>query len=54
MITEKEKNIIANSCKNADCFGLGRITVSKENIIDAGYNWTDEHELFIFNYKENL
>ena len=48
MITEREKEIIINSCRTADAFGFGRITVSRENIIDEEYEWTKEHELFIF------
>lgn len=51
MITDHEKEILENSCRNADVFGVGRISNAKENIIDAGYTWTHEHEMFVFEWK---
>ena len=52
MITNEEKNIIIKSCESADCFGVGRFSLSRDNVIDEGYIWTNEHEMFLFNYKE--
>ena len=47
-MSTEESEIICNAVQNADCWGAGRITTSREAIEDAGYTWTEEHECFIF------
>lgn len=32
--------------------GEGRLSLAKDYIADAGYEWTDEHELFVFEAGE--
>lgn len=54
MITDHEKEIITRARNTADTFGLSRISVAKDIIIDEGYKWTEEHELFIFNYNGEI
>jgi len=43
-----EAAIICGAVADADCWGAGRLTVAKERIEDAGFVWTDRHELFAF------
>ncbi len=43
-----EAAIICGAVADADCWGAGRLTVAKERIEDAGFVWTDRHELFVF------
>lgn len=52
-MTPNEAAIIRDAIKNADCWGEGRISLAKDYIQDAGYEWTDEHELFVFEVGEN-
>jgi hypothetical protein len=54
MITNEEKDIIIKARNTADTFGLCRLSLAKDNIIDEGYIWTNEHEMFVFNLKDNI
>jgi hypothetical protein len=50
-ISIEEQSIIAHAVKNADVFGLGRLTSSQEQIEDSGFVWTDDHEEFALEYN---
>lgn len=53
-MTATEKAIIEESYQTAMEFGLGILTLCKENIEDAGFEFTENHEQYIFkNYIEN-
>lgn len=47
-MSPKEAEIICGAVEDADTWGLGRISLAKERIIDAGYVWTPLCEQFIF------
>jgi len=49
-MTEQEKEIIINSMKTADTFGLSYIRAAKNALELEGFNnWSDEYEKVIFN-----
>jgi hypothetical protein len=43
-----EASIICGAVDDADTWGCGRISEAKKRIEEAGYVWTEAHELFIF------
>jgi hypothetical protein len=47
-VSEPEANIIATAVKNAQAFGTGILTACKEEIEDAGYEWTEQSERYVF------
>lgn len=42
----RAKAIIDKSCLTALSFGLGAISTAKQNIVDAGLEWTEKHETY--------
>lgn len=51
-ISDDEQRIIINACCCADDWGGGRLSYAKLAIETAGYQWTDLHELFVFDWDE--
>jgi len=47
----EEQRIIIQAVRNADVFGLGRLTSSQEQIEDNGFVWTEYHEEFALEYN---
>lgn len=52
-LSQKEQDIIIDACCQADDWGAGRTSYSKQAIEEAGYEWTGEHELFVFSWDED-
>lgn len=49
-MTNTEKDIIVRAIKTADVFGIARTKNAQAEIIDAGFEWTEEHETFCCTY----
>jgi len=47
-MSQEEAAIICGAVEDADTWGMGRISLAKERIEDAGYKWLPKHEQFIF------
>ena len=47
-ISSIEGAIICGAVEDADTWGMGRIILAKQRIEEAGFVWTDKHELFLF------
>lgn len=50
VLSTEEREIIRQAVRNADTWGTGRYTYTKNAIEEAGYKWTDEHEHFLFKF----
>lgn len=50
-MTEIEKRIIEDACRNADCIGAGRMIYANNAIRESGFVWKKEHETEVFNYS---
>lgn len=46
--TMDEVVIIEDAVEAALCWGTGIVTTCREALEDAGFEWTDEHEAYIF------
>lgn len=50
----EEKLIIQTSAEAALSFGIGILTNCQEQLEDHGYQWTEEHESYVFeNYIQS-
>ena len=52
MISLEEQDLIIAACCYADDWDAGRLTYSRNAIIDAGFEWTPEHERFVFDWDD--
>ena len=47
-LSSEEKDMIDRSVNNSIAFGLGIIYTAKEEIEDNGFEWSTDHEAYIF------
>lgn len=48
-LSQTEIEIIDRVIRNADSFGTNMVSTACEELKDHGFEWTDDHEDYIFN-----
>ena len=52
-MSEMEQAIIRRAVRNADVFGLGRISAARQALEEEGVAWTRAHEQYLCDLDEN-